>query len=552
MLRLEVRKSALAFALISLCAACAGNAPTADATVMQSVATPAAGGGAVERASSGGAGAPSAGAAGARSVSTSAGSPNTGASAGTVSAVMSSNSVSAAGSGVAGAGAATVAGSAGAAGAAMMGAAGAAAEEPAEVDPKAPLTAVAFFPSKDRTNACADASVSIQFNRTPILKAGGKIQILDESGAVFDSVTSSPNGDLYFSGLVTRSSGGQSFKSEVLDIVFNTVVFHPKGKLALGKKYFVTVDEGMITDDLGTKFSVKQADNWTFTVRAQAPAASSMITLAADGGGDFCSLEGVLEALPNSAGSKRMVQVGPGVYPGIVRMPDSQVHFVGSGIDKSVFAHKNCATMNSNSREGIVVSGSDVTFENLTIFNTYLKDSNGQQAEALYVDEGSSKVFLKNVHLRSHQDTLRVDGSAYMEGGKISGSTDPLWGYGAFYCDGCELSSRTSGHAFVVTRSTKGFGLVNCSVTKESSSVSSTYLAQYHDGSEPGKIAFVKCKIGSHVAGWKRAQGNAWYEYQNTKLESGDPVMFDGRQLTAGSPELEAASSVKSWLGWAP
>ena len=68
--------------------------------------------------------------------------------------------------------------------------------------------------------------------------------------------------------------------------------------------------------------------------------------------------------------------------------------------------------------------------------------------------EGSTKVFLKNVHLRSHQDTLRVDGSAYMEGGKISGSTDPLWGYGAFYCDGCELSSRTSGHSFVVARST--------------------------------------------------------------------------------------------------
>jgi hypothetical protein len=48
-------------------------------------------------------------------------------------------------------------------------------------------------------------------------------------------------------------------------------------------------------------------------------------------------------------------------------------------------------------------------------------------------------------------------------------------------------------------------------VTKESDSVSSTYLAQYHDGSEPGKIAFVKCKMDAHVAGWKRAAGNAWY-----------------------------------------
>jgi pectin methylesterase-like acyl-CoA thioesterase len=273
--------------------------------------------------------------------------------------------------------------------------------------------------------------------------------------------------------------------------------------------------------------------------------------LAADGGGDYCSIEGVLEALPNTAASPRMIRVEPGVYPGIVRMSHSQVHFVGAGLDKSIFAHKNSAKMN-DSREGIVVSGGNVTFEDLTIFNTYLKDSNGQQAEALSVAEGSQKVFLKNVHLRSHQDTLRVDGSVYMEGGKISGSTDPLWGYGAFYCDGCELSSRTSGHAFVVTRSTKGFGLVNCSVTKESSSVSTSYLAQYHDGEEAGKIAFVKCKMDSHVAGWKRAQNNAWYEYQNTKLQTGEPLMFDGRQLSAGSPELTALSSAKSWLGWSP
>ena len=55
----------------------------------------------------------------------------------------------------------------------------------------------------------------------------------------------------------------------------------------------------------------------------------------------------------------------------------------------------------------------------------------GQQAEALYVSTSSQRVFLNNVHLRSQQDTLRVDGpSVYMKGGKISGSTDPLWGYG--------------------------------------------------------------------------------------------------------------------------
>jgi pectin methylesterase-like acyl-CoA thioesterase len=550
MLRLEVSKSALASAFVLLGLACSGS-PALD---MSGQASGSAAAGGVSAGSSAGA-APSGGVGGggqAGAVASSpgaragAGSPGIGSSAGSPGA----GSPSTGPADVAGSAAPGSAGSGGALGAA--GAAGAAPTDTPQVDPAAPLTPIAFFPSKDRTDACADASVSIQFNRTPVLKAGGKIQIVEASGAVFDSVTSNPDGQLYYSSLVNRSSGGRSFRTDVLDIVYNTVVFQPKAALEYGKTYYITVDEGMITDDMGTKFSVAQSDNWTFTVRAQAPAAASTYVLAADGSGDYCSVEGVLEALPNSASSPRIVRVGPGVYPGILRMGDSQVHFVGAGMDKSIFSHKNAATMNSNSREGIVVSGSNVTFEELTIFNTYLKDSNGQQAEALFVAEGSQRVVLKNVHLRSHQDTLRVDGSAYMEGGKISGSTDPLWGYGAFYCDGCELSSRTSGHAFVVTRSTKGFGLVNCSVTKESDSVDKTYLAQYHDGSEPGKIAFVKCKIDSHIVGWRRAQGNAWYESENTKLDSGEPLMFDGRQLSAGSPELTALSSPEGWLGWSP
>lgn len=412
------------------------------------------------------------------------------------------------------------------------------------VDPSLPLTPVGFFPSKDRKDTCADAAISIEFNRPPIIKSGAKLEIHEAAGSVFDSVTSKV-GDLYFSELVTRNS----FQTDALDVVFNTVVFHPKADLSYGATYYVTIDEGMITDSLGTKFSVQKSDNWSFTVRAQKSATAS--TLTADGSGDYCSLKGLLDALPDTASTTRVVSVGHGVYPGIIRMKDSRVHFKGEGVDRSVFSHKNSATMNSD-RSGIELSGADVTFENLTIFNTYLKDSNGQQAEALYVTAAGKRVALENVHLRSHQDTLRVDGQVYMKGGKISGSTDPLWGTGVFYCDGCELMSRTSGHAFVVARSTDGFALVNCRMTKETAAVSGTFLGQVHSGAEPGKIAFVGCAIDSHVVGWREPADHAWYEYANTKLVGGGAAKFDGKQLAAGDPVLQETGSAQSWLGWAP
>jgi pectin methylesterase-like acyl-CoA thioesterase len=138
-----------------------------------------------------------------------------------------------------------------------------------------------------------------------------------------------------------------------------------------------------------------------------------------------------------------------------------------------------------------------------------------------------------------------------MKGGKISGSTDPLWGTGAFYCDGCELSSRTSGHAFVVARSTKGFALTNCSATKENAAVANTYLAQVHSGAEPGKIAFINCKIDSHIVGWRAPVNSAWYEYHNTDM-SGKNVTFNGSQFATGSSVLNEASTPKTWLGWSP
>jgi hypothetical protein len=58
--------------------------------------------------------------------------------------------------------------------------------------------------------------------------------------------------------------------------------------------------------------------------------------------------------------------------------------------------------------------------------------------------------------------------------------------------------------------------------------------------------------MDSHVEGWKRAENNAWYEYQNTTLQSGEPLQFDGQQLSAGSAELTALGSAESWLGWSP
>src|SRR5690606_9635459 len=121
-----------------------------------------------------------------------------------------------------------------------------------------------FFPSKARTNTCADAAVGIEFNRPPVINSGQKVEIRDSSGELFDSVTSKiDEGAGYLSELTSRTTNGQSYESDVLYVVNNAVVFHPKSLLEYGKTYEVTVEEGMITDSSGTRFSVDSG--WTFS-----------------------------------------------------------------------------------------------------------------------------------------------------------------------------------------------------------------------------------------------------------------------------------------------
>lgn len=146
---------------MAVTSACSSSEPQADANAQRSADSSAAsGGGAIVSGASGmGAGSPRpvTGSAGARAntASGSAGSTSVGASAVSPTVVPSS---------AGGGGAATSSSTGGSVAVPTGGAAGGSGQTTAEpmdaaVDPSAPLTAVAFFPSKDRTDACADASM---------------------------------------------------------------------------------------------------------------------------------------------------------------------------------------------------------------------------------------------------------------------------------------------------------------------------------------------------------------------------------------------------------
>ena len=107
-----------------------------------------------------------------------------------------------------------------------------------------------------------------------------------------------------------------------------TIYLH-NNMLDYGKEYYVTIDKGVIDGFAG----IKGKDNWRFTVkneeqRAQPSftpqssyVAERTIVVAADGTGDFCTLQGALDHVPDFAKSEQerwTILVKNGEYEEIV------------------------------------------------------------------------------------------------------------------------------------------------------------------------------------------------------------------------------------------
>ena len=86
----------------------------------------------------------------------------------------------------------------------------------------------------------------------------------------------------------------------------------------------------------------------------------------------------------------------------------------------------------------------ELVLANLTIRNT--TPQGGSQAEAIILNGGAgARAVLKDVDLTSYQDTLQINGQAYVEDCFITGDVDFLWGKGPCFFEDCTFRARAPG-----------------------------------------------------------------------------------------------------------
>jgi pectin methylesterase-like acyl-CoA thioesterase len=410
-----------------------------------------------------------------------------------------------------------------------------------------------LLPPHGAVGTCADVTLGILLESPPVLKGTGKLQLHDGSGAVVESFSKALP--------VARTVAGKAYNVNPIQIIGNGIYFLPTKPLKYGETYSVTVDEGMIADDQGNPFSVS-ADKWRFTVRASKPTVGNSLTVAADGNGDYCTLQGALDSIPKDHASQVTLKIKNGVYPGLVVIEKSNVIFQGSDRFKTILANRNSGIMSveniKSSRMAYLVEANDITFDNLTLWNTYPQESKEPEtrwAESLTVEKDSKRIFLNQVELKSHQDTLMIDQGAqvYIKDSRIFGDIDFVWGSGSLYCENCELTSTASGHSITQARTaagTNGFAFVNCKLTRNDRSIEKTTLGR-RMGFMEGNVAYINCQMDEHIIGWSDTSNRSW-EYGNTRIADGAALKFTGEQLATGEAKLAATTSALNWLGWSP
>jgi pectin methylesterase-like acyl-CoA thioesterase len=285
---------------------------------------------------------------------------------------------------------------------------------------------------------CVETPLSIQFDQPARVGKTGRIGVYNSRGVLVDTVDSAASPQ-------TRLIGGVSYVYFPVIVTGATAVIYPHQPLPYRDSYYVTMEPGAITDASGAPFvGFSDANRWSFSAQAAGPTAgAAALTVAANGTGDFCTVQSAIDYVPAANTQPITITMRAGTYTEINYVPSNKPFIAIRGEDRDgvVIQYANNANVNSgNPRAMFGVDAPDFTLENITLYNTTPRG--GSQAEAF---RGNNQRMLNRVNLKSFQDTLLLQGAAMVANSYIEGDVDFTWGIGAVYFQNCELKSVTSG-----------------------------------------------------------------------------------------------------------
>jgi pectin methylesterase-like acyl-CoA thioesterase len=442
------------------------------------------------------------------------------------------------------------------------------------------LTYTNLSPADNATAVCYDTPLYLRFNNPPTL-GNTQLRIYDSTDALVDTIDLSLND---VNNGQTRVIAGATYYTYPVIIRSNTAAIFPHlGVLTSNMQYYVIMDTGFFKDTGGASMvGISSPTAWSFTTKLTGPdyLVTSNIVVAADGTGDFMTVQGAIDSIP--AGTTPIeITLRKGSYEEINRIPSGKnnLTFIGEGCLESIITYANnnsfqLGNAGTGSRIMFFAGGNDCTFKNIWFANS--TPQGGSQAEAIRVQGG--RIILDNCKLTSYQDTILINtantSAGYFNKCLVQGDVDFIWGSGIGFFDQCEMRamqrSGNSGGIYTQARTGTGvYGLIfrDCDITKSAASVTNNWTLGRDggNGNPYGNVAWLNCRIDDHISGAGWTDGGLtdkstlrFWEYLNRNITDTAYVATNARvpwALQLDAPTADAASNptnVFASIAWEP
>jgi pectinesterase len=242
---------------------------------------------------------------------------------------------------------------------------------------------------------------------------------------------------------LTTIGGLDDFHFYPIIVHDNVATIYPHNHvLRYGHRYIVQIDRGVLNPALGGFAGFTTDKAWTFRAKKRAPPAdAARVVVAPDGSGDFNTVQGAIDFVPDHPPHRVTIFIKNGTYEEIVFFRNkSNLTLRGEDRDKVQVGYANNSAFNPpqpgpNRRCAFSVYDSDnIQLESFSVSNYAYG-----QAEGLLIF--GPKNIVSHMNIKGSGDALNLRGAVYLSDSRIIGDGDTILGVGPAYFNHCEIQS---------------------------------------------------------------------------------------------------------------
>ena len=320
--------------------------------------------------------------------------------------------------------------------------------------------------------------------------------------------------------------------------------------LEYGHEYYVTIDKGVI--NCGNFAGVKK-NEWKFKTKASGPKDPHFLMVNANGTGDFNTVQGALDYVPDWSKERTVINVARGEYEEIVYFRNkSNIVIRGEGRDLTKVHYANCEVFNphptnykTNEMPGTFPSRrAAFTVDNcrdITIEDMYIATDVWGQAEGILVN--GERIALYRTEVVGTGDAWQLNGTIYLEGCKLVGAGDSLLGRGSVFAYRCHIINGGGPMAWIRNfKPAHGDVFVECLMEASRGQFNYGHAStQPHMGYPDAEMVIIDCLVRDlNPIGWSTIamESQTMLEFNTRDADTGELV--DTSQRAPLSRQLDA------------